>query len=336
MKKPQSIPTMMDVAREAGVAIGTVSKVVNGRKVAEPYRVRVENAIEKLGYQLNKNGRALRTNQTNTVALIIPNSTNPYFAQLVHHIDLALAQRNYSMLLCFSEYRPRKEPELIRMVRQNRVDGIIALTYTPDLDIPDGIPFITIDRFFSVSVPCVASDNFAGGRLAAQKLYEFGCRNVAFIRFGSSLTNEPSKRKDGFVSACLELGMTFDTLLMTEDKDFRDVQSYLYGHMHDGRLDYDGLFLGTDMLAWQTIQFLRDHGIRIPKDVQVIGFDGIRAFGSLEYMVSTIVQPVKEIAETCVSMLFSPDRHSIPSLVCLPVRYQYGGTTQDPDLDENN
>ena len=335
MKKTQSIPTMMDVAREAGVAIGTVSKVVNGKKVAEPYRIRVEKAIEKLGYQVNKNGRALRTNQTNTVALIIPNSTNPYFAQLVHYIDLALAQRNYSMLLCFSEYRLNRERELIQMASQNRVDGIIALTYTPDLTIPENVPFITIDRFFSVSVPCVASDNFAGGRLAAQKLYEFGCRKVAFIRFISNLTNEPSKRKDGFVSACLELGISYDMLLLSEDKDFSTVQSYLCQHFHDGKLDFDGLFLGTDMLAWQTIRFLRGKGIRVPEDVQVIGFDGIRSFGTLEYMVSTIVQPVKEIAETCVDMLLSHDRRRIPSLVCLPVCYQYGGTTRDPDAQDH-
>ncbi len=129
--------------------------------------------------------------------------------------------------------------------------------------------------------------------------------------------------------------MVYDTLLMTEDKDFSSVQSYLCQHMHNGHLDFDGLFLGTDMLAWQTIGFLRKCGIRIPEEVQIIGFDGIRAFGSLEYLVSTIVQPVKEIAEACVSMLFSHDRRLIPPLVCLPVHYQYGGTTRDPNAPED-
>ena len=158
---------MADVAREAGVALGTVSKVVNGQTVGKEYKDKVEEAIARLGYQYNSSGRALRTDKTNTVALIIPNTISPYFAMLVHHINAALEKRNYKMLLCFTEYDQNREIEYIQMVRQNRVDGIIALTYNPDLTIPEGLPFVTIDRFFSVSVPCVASDNFGGGCMAA-------------------------------------------------------------------------------------------------------------------------------------------------------------------------
>ena len=118
-------PTMADVAREAGVALGTVSKVVNGQAVGEEYRKKVEKAIACLGYQYNSSGRALRTDQTDTVALIIPNTINPYFALLVHHINMALEKRNYKMLLCFTEYDRHREMEFIQMVRQNRVDGSI-------------------------------------------------------------------------------------------------------------------------------------------------------------------------------------------------------------------
>ena len=94
----RSAPTMADVAREAGVALGTVSKVVNGQAVGEEYRQRVEKAIQQLGYQYNSSGRALRTDRTNTVAFIIPNTINPYFALLVHHINIALEKRNYKMM----------------------------------------------------------------------------------------------------------------------------------------------------------------------------------------------------------------------------------------------
>ena len=83
------------------------------------------------------------------------------------------------------------------------------------------------------------------------------------------------------------------------------------------------------MLAWMIIRSLRKMGIRVPEDVQVIGFDGIRSFGVLDYVVSTIVQPVQEIAETCVSTVLSKHFSSVPSLICLPVRYACGGTTKE-------
>ena len=320
---------MADVAREAGVALGTVSRVINGEAVGADFRQKVEAAIERLGYRYNATGRALRSDRTGFIALTIPNTINPYFGLLVHHINLELDKRNYRMALCFTEYDQSREDEFIQMVRQNRADGIIALTYNPNLVIPSDIPFVTIDRFFSVSVPCVASDNFSGGYLAAKKLHELGCRRVAFMRVGSALTNEPSKRKDGFVSACVELGLSFELKTLEDGAPFSEFERFLADHMENGRLAFDGLFLGTDMLAWQIIQSLRRMGVRVPRDVQVIGFDGIRMFGTQGYIVSTIVQPVQEIAEACVSTVLSKHLSTVPSLICLPVSYAYGGTTRE-------
>lgn len=329
MAKERSGPTMADVAKEAGVALGTVSRVVNGEQVGDEFREKVLSAIQRLGYKYNASGRALRTDSTNTIALIIPNTINPYFSLLVHHINIALEKRNYKMMLCFSEYDQGREVEYIQMAQQNRVDGIIALTYNPALSIPADVPFVTIDRFFSVSVPCIAADNFGGGWLAAKKLKELGCKNAAFMRIGSTLTNEPSKRKDGFVSACVETGLPFEVMALEDGQPLSEFERFLTAHYHDGRLDFDGLFIGTDSLAWQVIRMLRKLNLRVPEDVQVIGFDGIRMFGDLEHVVSTIVQPVQEIAETCVTTVLSKDLSSVPSLICLPVKYEYGGTTKE-------
>ena len=329
MAKEKNLPTMADVAREAGVALGTVSRVVNGQQVGEEFKTKVEDAIQRLGYQYNSSGKSLRTGSTNTIAFIIPNTINPYFALLVHHMNIALETRNYRMLLCFTEYDKGREIEFIQMARQNQVDGIIALTYNPDLVIPDDIAFVTIDRFFSVSVPCIASDNFGGGWLAAHKLQELGCKKVAFMRVGSSLTNEPSKRKDGFVSACVEMGLPFESMALEDGAPFSRFEDFLTDHMENGKLSFDGIFLGTDMLAWQICQVLKHKGLRVPEDVQMIGFDGIRMFGDQEYIVSTIVQPVQEIAEACVSTVLSKHLSTVPSLICLPVQYAYGGTTRE-------
>ncbi len=329
MAKERSGPTMADVAKEAGVALGTVSRVVNGEQVGDEFREKVLSAIQRLGYKYNASGRALRTDSTNTIALIIPNTINPYFSLLVHHINIALEKRNYKMMLCFSEYDQGREVEYIQMAQQNRVDGIIALTYNPALSIPADVPFVTIDRFFSVSVPCIAADNFGGGWLAAKKLKELGCKNAAFMRIGSTLTNEPSKRKEGFVSACVEMGLPFEVMALEDEQPYAKIEEFLLQHMENGKLSFDGLFIGTDSLAWQIIQTLRRMNVRVPEDVQVIGFDGIRMFGDQDYVVSTIVQPVQEIAEACVSTVLSKHLSNVPSLICLPVQYAYGGTTRE-------
>ncbi len=320
---------MVDVAREAGVALGTVSRVVNGEQVGSEFKARVEAAIERLGYRYNISGRTLRTDRTDTVALIIPNAVNPFFALLINHINIELEKRDKRMLLCFSEFNTDREIEFVQMAQQNRVDGVIALTYNPELTIPSDIPFVTIDRFFSVSVPCIAADNFGGGWMAAQKLKELGCTSVAFMRIGSTLTNEPSKRKDGFISACVDMGLPYEIMALEDGQPFSEFERFIYEHTHDGRLDFDGLFIGTDYLAWQIIQILNKMNIRVPEDVQVIGFDGIRMFGDMDYIVSTIVQPVQEIAEACVSTVLSKHLSTVPSLICLPVTYAYGGTTRE-------
>ena len=329
LQKTGSSPTMVDVAREAGVSLGTVSKVVNHQPVGEAFRKKVEEAIDRLGYQYNSSGKALRTDRTNTIALIIPNTVNPYFALLVNEVEAALEKRGRRLLLCFTDYDQKKEEEFILMARQSRADGVIAMTYHPDLKIPEDIPFVTIDRFFSVSVPCIASDNFGGGYLAARKLKELGCEKVAFLRFSSPLVNEPSKRKDGFVSGCVELGLSFEIKALQDGDSFSEIEDFLSDHIRDGRMTLDGLFVGTDMLAWQIIRYLRKKGVRVPEDLQVIGFDGIRMFGDQDLIVSTIVQPVAEIAEAAVNTVLSSHLSGMPSLICLPVTYAAGGTTRE-------
>ncbi len=329
MKKANPAPTMKDVAKEAGVALGTVSKVVNGLPVGDAYRIRVEAAIEKLDYQVNSYAQGLKANKTYTVAVLIPNSYTPFFSHLIYQLNMALLKRRYRMLLCCTDYAPNTEQEYINMARQNKVDGIIGLTYDPNLVVDEDIPFVTIDRYLGPNIPCVASDNFAGGQLAAEKLADLGCRSVAFLRVGSSLTNEPNKRRAGFENGCLARHLNYTMKILEDGESFDEFEIFLRSHLHDGRLDFDGLFCVTDRLAYFIIEMLERMGLRVPEDVQVIGFDGVRNFGDCDYACSTIVQPVSEIAELCVQLLLQDDSSMKPPLVCLPVRYAYGGTTRE-------
>ena len=327
MKNANSAPTMKDVAREAGVALGTVSKVINGIPVGESYRVRVEEAIEKLNYRINSYAKGLKSNRTFVVAVMVPNMISPFFAKLVNCLNKSLAQRGYRMMLCATDYDPEQEQSYVFMAEQQKVDGIICLSYNPHLQVSEGVPFVSIDRYFGAQIPCVASDNYGGGALAAEVLVRNGCKNLAFLRTGSKLTNEPNKRKDGFINACENMDVPYTLKIVDDGTPYTAFEDFLREHLREGKLAFDGIFCVTDTLAHQIINSLRRMGQRVPEDVQVIGYDGIRHFGDLDYTCSSIVQPTEEIAETCVELILEKEEGKIPSLICLPVSYAYGGTT---------
>ncbi len=163
MSGNKTVPTMKDVAREAGVALGTVSKVVNGIPVGEEYRLRVESAIEKLNYRVSSYARGLRSSKTYTIAVMVPNLISPFFSRLVDCINRELSARKYRMLFYATDYDPAQEQELVHLAEQQKVDGIICLSYNPHLQVSPDVPLVSIDRYFGAQIPCVASDNYGGG-----------------------------------------------------------------------------------------------------------------------------------------------------------------------------
>lgn len=214
------------------------------------------------------------------------------------------------------------------MVRQNKVDGVIALTYN-QLDVVDGIPFVSIDRCLGPNIPCVAADNYTGGRMAAEKLLELGCTHPAFLRLGSPNLSETDKRGDGFESLCRARQVPYEMLRLDDDAEEIQFQEFFRSHMKNGCLDIDGIFCSTDLLACRIRRLLEELGLQVPEDVQIIGFDGVRQFGAGALHCSTIVQPAQKIAETCVELLLAKDTSNAPALVCLPVTYAPGGTTRE-------
>ena len=142
-------PTMKDVAREAGVSLGTVSNVFNGAHVGREYRQRVEEAARRLGYAVNSYARGLRADRTNTVAVILPGLEHMFFARLATALCRELTLRGYRMQFVTTEYSPEAESACIQAVRQNMVDGIIGLTYSTGMPDVEGIPYVSIDRVIS-------------------------------------------------------------------------------------------------------------------------------------------------------------------------------------------
>ncbi|MBQ9643719.1 MAG: LacI family DNA-binding transcriptional regulator [Lachnospiraceae bacterium] len=328
---------MKDVAEEAGVSLGTVSKVINGKPVGEEYVRKVNEAIRKLNYHVNSYAQGLKASRTYTVAVLMPNTYHPFYAMLTYWLNASLTRRGYRMLLCCTDSDPRQEQEYVYMAQQNKVDGIIGLTYNDQLQVSEDTPFVSIDRPFNPQIPCVASDNFAGGQMAAEKLADLGCRKVLFLRTGSSLNNEPNKRKAGFENGCIARGLSYEMKILsdgewlTEEDIEEQFRAFLASRIHDGKPDFDGIFCVTDSLAFIVRRMLEEMGLRVPEDVQLIGFDGTRWLAHMEssgYMCSTIVQPIESIAEMSVDLLLENSMSIKPPLVCLPVTFAEGGTTR--------
>lgn len=179
MQQERATPTMKDVAREVGVALRTVSKVFNHIPVGESYRLRVLEAAERLGYQVSSYARGMKASRTHTADLVLPGLVTPSFSQLAQEVCFALARWGYRMLLSVTGSDPTSGQACIRMAQQNQVDGVIAITCNPALEVGARVPFVSIDRYFSPLIPCVSSDNFGGGQLAAERL-------IALSRRGTS------------------------------------------------------------------------------------------------------------------------------------------------------
>lgn len=322
-------PTMKDVASEAGVALGTVSKVFNGIAVGDEYRKKVEEAATKLGYEINNYARAMRTNRTNTVAVILPELIHPYFAKLADELCRKLNSYNYRTLIAVTDRDMETEEKCISMVKQQKCDGIIALTYNPAIEEFNDIPFVCIDRSYGGAVPCITSDNFAGGQIAAAKLKELGCKSLIYLRAGSSIPGETDKRGVGFEVYCRQNKMKYNLLISNDETIEEGVISKLNQFINKGKFKYDGIFCSNDLLASNVRIFLEKQGIKVPEDVQIIGFDGLKSIWNNEYICSSIVQPVEEIASTAINTLFSINENTQATVTCLPVSYVAGPTTKD-------
>ena len=327
--KTDSTPTMKDVAQECGLSLATVSKVINGLPVGKKSRERVEAAIDKLGYQVNAYARALKSSKTYTVALVMPSLKHPFFANLTDELTKSLMNRGYRSILMITNYDHEAEQKSFSLVRSNKMDGVIALTYSPNLEVGESIPIVTIDRHLDAGIPCVSSDNFRGGELAAGKLIELGCKKLLFMRITSRIQGEPNKRCAGFESVCQMKNVDYDTLLFNDDEPEEPIYNLLEEYISDGSFRYDGIFCNSDIMASKVIGFLRERGIDIPGQVQIIGYDGIIDSYTDRYVCSTIEQPIAMMAETAVNILLNPADTPSGANICLPVRYIPAGTTKD-------
>lgn len=320
--------SIKDVANLAGVAVGTVSRVINNSGAVKPAtRRKVEMAIQELNYIPNEIARNFKMRKSKMVALLLPSIWHPFFSELAYYIEDELDQEGFKLMLCNSGGKPEKELYYLDMLQQNKVAGIVGITYNDiENDVSNDIPIVSIDRHFNKKITCVTSDNYEGGRLALRELVKAGARKPAFMGSVTSVFSETMNRREGFIHEAKAMGV--DYVIYEKPDPVVDDEAFFCEFLDKYR-DVDGIFAITDMFAAKYIERAGRLGIRVPEDVKVIGYDGIQDHPYFHPILSTIRQPVEEMARTTIRLLFKKiDGKTLDREVYrLPVIFRQGETT---------
>lgn len=293
--------TIKDVAKLAHVSVATVSRVINQKGyVNEETRAMVLRAVTELNYVPNELARSLFQKKSSIIAVVVPHLTSYYFAELLEFIEDLIVNLNYRLMVCNSHDDPEKESKYFKIFDQYNIDGLILISNTHRIDDYKklGIPIIEIDHNLAEDVPSITSNNFLGGKLAAEKLISGGCKKIIHFRGPSDLMTV-RERTEGFKSV-LQLN---DVYNFSYDLDFRAPNADDIENVILSNLDCDGIFCDSDYMAFMAIQALKNAGKKIPDDVQVIGFDDIELANVLSPKLTTISQSRKQISEHAVNAL---------------------------------
>ncbi len=321
--------TMKDVAKKAGVGVGTVSRVINqsGSVSGKTYE-KVMTAIRELDYVPNEMARSLKTSGNKIVAIFLPRIYDPFFAELVFYIEDELDVHGYKLMVCNNEGNIKKELDYINMLRQKKVEGIIGVSGSEmNEHIDPSMPIVTLDRHLFPKMPVIASDNFLGGQIACQKLIDDGRRHLVYVgHTDQNVTAEWQKRKEGFVDICEKNNIDYEVVLRDDPiPSYEEVVDAVYEKLPQ----VDGIFAGYDLLALKLIKVLNSRNINIPDDISMIGFDGVGLFDLIHPQVSTIKQPIEQMARITVQSLIGIiNGEDVKTRIILPIEYQKGETTR--------
>jgi len=290
--------------------VTTVSHVVNGtRHVSEALCQRVSSAIEELDYQPNRIARGLRRRETHTIGMIIPDGTNPFFAEIARGIEDTSFKHNYSLFLCNSDGDVAKELLYIGVLTENRADGIILVSVAsgvqPILRIKSrSMPLVLVDRDLpGGEVDSMMADNEQGGWQATEYLISLGHRRIGCITGPSEFTPS-ANRVNGYRRALNEAGIAVDEALIVRG-DFQYPSGCCTARqLLDLAHPPTAIFAYNDLMAIRVMKAVRERGLRIPEDFSVVGFDDICLAPYSDPPLTTIAQPKYEIGQQAAMMLF--------------------------------
>ncbi|MFC9947955.1 LacI family DNA-binding transcriptional regulator [Streptomyces pratensis] len=301
-----------DVAREAGVSIGTVSNVYNRPEiVAVETRIRVLSAIERLGYVRSENARVLRGQPSRLIAVPVHDLTDPFCMALVQGAEEAAREAGLAVLVCKSAQNTEEEARYLDLLKEQGVRGVLitpkddSQSFTEALQ-GAGIPFVLMDHDARPSRPrgcSVTIDDVAGGRMAVQHLLDGGHRNVGFVSGPHHLLQD-AQRRAGALEALARAGYPATSLR----EPVCPGMTATAGRQVGKRLLSDpnrptALFCTNDLLALGVLQELREAGLRVPDDMALVGCDDIDYASSASVPLTSLQRPGRAMGATAVRLL---------------------------------
>ncbi|SEH21998.1 LacI family DNA-binding transcriptional regulator [Selenomonas sp. KH1T6] len=294
-----------DVAKEAGVAASTVSLVMNKKGyVSEATRAKVEAAMAKLNYVPSEMARNLSLNRTNTIGVIMPSLSHPFFGEVVEALEAALYARSYKMMLCCTQHKENAERTFVEMLKRRTMDGIIMGAHSLDVALYDDIrqPIVAFDRYLNDHIPIVHCDHHQGGELAARTLLNHDCHLVVEI-VGYQGVSTPANEYHWVAADRLRRhGVKVEMLEMPWNAfsygDFMASARELFQKYPE----VDGI-LGADLSISACLNVAAETGRRVPEDLKLLAYDGTAAAQMGRQPLTAIRQPIEELAELAVQKI---------------------------------
>ncbi|QPP11153.1 LacI family transcriptional regulator [Streptomyces bathyalis] len=302
--------SIKDVAREAGVSIGTVSNALNRPdRVSADTRSRVLQAVDELGYVRSESARQLRVGQSRILALLVLDIGNPFFADVARGVEQAARAEGLGVMLCNSEHDETAEALYLSLFAEQRVRGVLI---TPaDLSGKNikslqrnGIPYVFVDRVVAADEACsVSVDDVSGGELAVRHLIEAGHTSLAYVT-GPLHLAQCEDRLGGALKALSDAGLPREDLTVLEQgaddvASGRDAGSRFLG-LHSRPT---AIFCSNDLLALGVLQTLFAAGVRVPEDVSIVGYDDIEFAEAAAVPLTSVRQPAVRMGRTAAELL---------------------------------
>ncbi|MFB5265636.1 LacI family DNA-binding transcriptional regulator [Paenibacillus enshidis] len=301
--------TIYDIAREAGVSIATVSQVINGKgKISEKRRAEIMEIMERLNYQPSAIATALTGKQTYTLGLLVPDISNPYFAELARAVEDRSRQLGYSVVICSTDNKDERVERYLNLLQQKKVDGMMIGTgisnagiLTPLLQ--QSIPFALIARHMpSLAVHTVATDDRLGGALAAQHLLDLGHTRVAVLSEPAGVSSS-QERLRGFREVLEKAGHTLAPERIRESTAELNAAKAAVLELLGQSAQPTALFCCNDIQAIGALQAAKELNLRVPQELSVIGFDNTILASVTSPPLTTIAQPIEDLGRHAVDLL---------------------------------
>lgn len=307
-------PTLKTIAEKHGLSVATVSRVLNG--LASRYRIskKTEELVLKtareLDYNPNPQARSLRTRHTNTIGLLIPDISNPFFATIVQNIEREARKSDYSIILCDSEDETHLEKQLLKMLKARKVDGLIVFPVGQDSShlkelYEKGMPIVLVDRCFpDIHLPFVASDNYQGAFEAVSYLIENGHSTIACIQ-GLPKTFPNDQRVQGYLDAHKKYNISVNKSLIVGES-FGMQNGYIETKM---LLNLDkrptAILALSNLIAVGSLKAIADEKLSVPQDISLISFDDQPYLAILSTPLTTVKQQSEEMGKIAVKILLN-------------------------------